>query len=249
MSVLLKLPLLAAVAWGVKVTLTSPQPPPSAKELYGQDDPLALLLPRTVKVIFMLNSSNVLTLVQALTYSGVAIEALIILATKYSNLPFRTTILSLTPSQTSASRIAVSWPFMAGVITTIIGALFRRSCYRALGRLFTFEVSIRKDHKLVTTGPYAIVRHPSYISAVLALDGALFCLTGPGSWIYECIGFPTSLFSNPVVVLCWIASGIVGTRVLYSRVVKEDRMLREKFGKEWDEWAARVPYRLIPGLL
>jgi len=52
MSVLLKLPLLAAIAWSVRVTLTSPQPPPSAKELYGAAD-LALLLPRAVKVLLV----------------------------------------------------------------------------------------------------------------------------------------------------------------------------------------------------
>ena len=178
-----------------------------------------------------------------------AIEALTILASEYTNVPFSATILSLSGWQTSAREIAISWPFMAGLVATVVGALFRRACYRALGRLFTFEVSIRKGHKLVTTGPYAIVRHPSYISAVLALDGALLCLTCRGSWIYECVGIPAGLFGNPIVILSWIVSGVVGTLVLVSRVAKEDRMLRETFGEEWDEWATRVPYRLIPGLL
>jgi len=31
--------------------------------------------------------------------------------------------------------------------------------------LFTYELSILKDHKLVTTGLYKLVRHPSYLGA------------------------------------------------------------------------------------
>ncbi|CAF4350854.1 unnamed protein product, partial [Rotaria sordida] len=31
-----------------------------------------------------------------------------------------------------------------------------------LGAFFTFELTIRSTHKLIKTGPYAYVRHPSY---------------------------------------------------------------------------------------
>ncbi|OAX34700.1 ICMT-domain-containing protein, partial [Rhizopogon vinicolor AM-OR11-026] len=51
---------------------------------------------------------------------------------------------------------------IAGCCMCVIGAAVRSHCYRTLGRLFTFELSIRQDHKLVTSGPYSIVRHPSY---------------------------------------------------------------------------------------
>ena len=48
-----------------------------------------------------------------------------------------------------------------------VGGLIRYKCYRTLGSMFTFEMSIRKDHILVTSGPYAIVRHPSYTGIIL----------------------------------------------------------------------------------
>ncbi|KAG2126910.1 hypothetical protein DEU56DRAFT_959007, partial [Suillus clintonianus] len=52
-------------------------------------------------------------------------------------------------------------------------------CFRTLGRFFTFELGVRKGHKLVTTGPYAVVRHQSYAGAALLSIG-LFILHG--SW-------------------------------------------------------------------
>jgi len=32
------------------------------------------------------------------------------------------------------------------------------------------------------------------------------------------------------------------------RTIVEDAMLKKEFGKEWDEWAGRVKYRMIPGV-
>ena len=44
-----------------------------------------------------------------------------------------------------------------------------------LGSLFTFVVGIRKGHKLVQSGPYAVLRHPSYTGLAVGLVGiALF---------------------------------------------------------------------------
>jgi len=39
--------------------------------------------------------------------------------------------------------------------------------------MFTFEMSIRKEHILVTSGPYGVVRHPGYTGALLAIGGML----------------------------------------------------------------------------
>jgi len=33
---------------------------------------------------------------------------------------------------------------------------------------------------------------------------------------------------------------------LLARMSKEDNALRREFGKKWEEWAERVPYKLIP---
>ncbi|KAL4077844.1 hypothetical protein J3A83DRAFT_1678213 [Scleroderma citrinum] len=47
-----------------------------------------------------------------------------------------------------------------GCCLIAIGSLLRPFCYRVLGRL---ELSIRNEHKLIKSGPYAIVQHPSYL--------------------------------------------------------------------------------------
>jgi protein-S-isoprenylcysteine O-methyltransferase Ste14 len=45
-----------------------------------------------------------------------------------------------------------------------------------LGRFFTVDVAIAADHKVVDTGPYRWVRHPSYTGALLAFLGFGLCL-------------------------------------------------------------------------
>jgi protein-S-isoprenylcysteine O-methyltransferase Ste14 len=34
----------------------------------------------------------------------------------------------------------------------------------------------------------------------------------------------------------------------WRRVPEEDAMMRKQFGQEWERWAARVPYKSIPGV-
>ena len=41
------------------------------------------------------------------------------------------------------------------------GSLLRLWCFKCLKEYFTFNVTIKKDHKLITTGPYSLLIHPS----------------------------------------------------------------------------------------
>jgi protein-S-isoprenylcysteine O-methyltransferase Ste14 len=116
------------------------------------------------------------------------------------------------------------------------------SCYNLLGRLFTFELSIRKDHKLITTGPYSIVRHPSYTGAILSVAGIAICHTGEGSWVKECTSNGQLL---QVLAWIWVLSGVL---VILMRMRKEDDMLKKEFGKDWDAWRKAVPCKIFPGV-
>lgn len=49
--------------------------------------------------------------------------------------------------------------------------MYLAGCYCELGNLFTFEVSIRNDHKLIQSGPYHTVRHPGYLGVLLSVAG------------------------------------------------------------------------------
>ncbi|CAF1468497.1 unnamed protein product [Rotaria magnacalcarata] len=58
-----------------------------------------------------------------------------------------------------------------GYMLMIIGGLGRIWCYKTLGVFFTFELAIRSSHKLIKTGPYSYVRHPSYTFACILTIG------------------------------------------------------------------------------
>ena len=79
----------------------------------------------------------------------------------------------------SADRIQPTSLFFVGAFMVTLGGYIRYSCFQALGRLFTFEMSIRDKHELITNGPYSVVRHPSYTGALLTLIGTVFWHNSP----------------------------------------------------------------------
>jgi len=60
---------------------------------------------------------------------------------------------------------------IAGVVLFVAGLLLRWWAIITLGRFFTVDVTIEKDHELVERGPFGVVRHPSYTGVLLALVG------------------------------------------------------------------------------
>lgn len=154
--------------------------------------------------------------------------------------------------------------FFIGTFMSAFGGYIRWSCYRTLGRFFTFEMSIRDDHKLVTNGPYAWVRHPGYTGVLLAFVGQAIWLgttvwlswedknipdTDPrrqGSYIRQCGVFNSYIGKGAALILTSVSVTILSG--LLARMSKEDEALRKKFGKQWDEWSQRVPCKLIPWL-
>ncbi len=73
---------------------------------------------------------------------------------------------------------ALSWE-VVGAMLLLMGLLLRIWSIRVLGKFFTTTVKQVDDHQLVTTGPYARVRHPSYLGAYLAFVGNAVFL---GAW-------------------------------------------------------------------
>jgi len=74
--------------------------------------------------------------------------------------------------------------------------------------------------QLVDTGIYAIVRHPQYIGGIYALFLTTF------------LWYPHWLFG---------VLGVIGTTVIYLSCREEDKLLVEKFGNDYTEYAKRVP--------
>jgi protein-S-isoprenylcysteine O-methyltransferase Ste14 len=88
-----------------------------------------------------------------------------------------------------------------------------------LGRQFRVQAGLYDDHALVTTGPYAVVRHPIYASLLAMLVVTLLALT-PWQWA-------------PVALALYVA----GTEI---RVRAEDGLLESRFGEEFRRYQKRV---------
>jgi hypothetical protein len=54
------------------------------------------------------------------------------------------------------------WPFWLGAVVTIAGLLFAIWAREHLGSNWSRSVTIKQGHELITSGPYAVVRHPIY---------------------------------------------------------------------------------------
>lgn len=105
--------------------------------------------------------------------------------------------------------------FVVGLLLIVVGSLLRRYCFRALGEYFTGDVRARPDQPVISSGPYRLVRHPSYTAGMMMFIGIGLAL---GSW--------------PSFALLTIA-----TIATYSyRVAVEERALLEAIGEPYGSY-------------
>lgn len=125
------------------------------------------------------------------------------------------------------------------------GGFLRLLCYRTLGKFFTYEITIRSNHKIVDVGPYAIVRHPSYTGLFMMFFGSGFLMFGSPSPITIC-GWAASFGFVKVFMGIWTLWAVIFSCWILNRVHVEEGNLSRHFGKAWDDYIRRVPYRYIP---
>jgi protein-S-isoprenylcysteine O-methyltransferase Ste14 len=111
------------------------------------------------------------------------------------------------------------------LIGAIGGAWLFHAAVRGLGAHWSLVARVSARHRLVTTGPYAIVRHPIYLATLLHLLATSIACGGPA------------------LVLATMSLGALGTVL---RVRAEDELLRETFGRRWEAYSSAVP-ALLPG--
>ncbi|KAI0750010.1 hypothetical protein C8Q80DRAFT_1100382 [Daedaleopsis nitida] len=148
-----------------------------------------------------------------------------------------------THSPSFDSLAALSPRFAIGVSFVVAGTLLRLMAYHALGPLFTFEVVIKHDHRLITTGPYGIIRHPSYTGLAMLLLGTHLIHFGAAGYVTQCRIEHTPLF---VFVNIWRVGSVFTVLSLYRRCRVEDAQLHEQFGTGWEAYRDTVQYCLIP---
>ncbi|HLX97503.1 MAG TPA: isoprenylcysteine carboxylmethyltransferase family protein [Roseiarcus sp.] len=115
---------------------------------------------------------------------------------------------------------AVRW---IGVLLYTAGGVLRLAPVFVLGRRFSGLVAIQPEHRLVTSGLYGVIRHPSYLG--------LFVLT---------LGWGLAFRSGVGVIIA-----VLMLVVVLARIEAEERLLSETFGAEYDAYRART-WRLAP---
>ena len=63
------------------------------------------------------------------------------------------------------------WIAALGAALTVAGVAFAIWARRHIGRNWSGQVTIRQEHELIRSGPYAHIRHPIYTGILLALTG------------------------------------------------------------------------------
>jgi protein-S-isoprenylcysteine O-methyltransferase len=113
---------------------------------------------------------------------------------------------------------------IAGLVVLGIGIAVRSTAVAQLGRFHTPNVAIREDHQLKVTGLYRLVRHPSYLGALIAYLGFSLAL---GNWL------------SVAVIM-----GAMSALYLY-RIHEEDAAMLAAFGDAYRAYCVRTR-RLIP---
>jgi protein-S-isoprenylcysteine O-methyltransferase Ste14 len=116
------------------------------------------------------------------------------------------------------------WPFWLGAAVTVGGLLFAVWAREHLGRNWSSSVTIKQDHELIVTGPYAALRHPIY-------TGILAGFLGTACAISQVRGFV-------VFVLVFLG--------FWAKLRMEEQWMGSQFGETYTKYvhrtAALVPY-------
>ncbi len=115
---------------------------------------------------------------------------------------------------------------VVGLCGMVSGLVLRTWAIRTLGRAFTSTVQVQQGQILITSGPYHLVRHPSYLGAYITFLG---CAVFLQSWIG-----------------LLVAAASMGIAYLI-RIPVEEHALAAHFGTAWQLYCRRT-WRMLPGL-
>ena len=135
----------------------------------------------------------------------------------------------LLASKDPATAITSARPFLfwLGILLIYAGIALRLYAIHVLGAFFTTVVAVAPEQTVIETGPYRLIRHPSYTGFLITLLGFGLCLT---NWL-----------SLLVIMAC----ALIGFSY---RIRVEEQVLQEQLGQRYQEYM-RHTKRLIPFVL
>jgi len=113
--------------------------------------------------------------------------------------------------------------YYVGAVLTLIGVVFAIWARFHIGRNWSGVITVKQDHALIRSGPYALVRHPIYSGLTLAVIGSAIARGD-------------------------IAAGLAIVAILYAvlrRVQIEESWMSETFGSAYADYKATTP-ALVP---
>jgi len=115
--------------------------------------------------------------------------------------------------------INMIFSIILGIIIFLMGTLV----------YFKWEIFWQETYKgqLITNGIFQYIRHPHYTSLLV-------------------IGFGLSLFFYSMAALL---IAIIAVPIMIWSIVDEEKFLIKQYGKEYEEYMKKVPWRLIPKIL
>jgi protein-S-isoprenylcysteine O-methyltransferase Ste14 len=117
-----------------------------------------------------------------------------------------------------------SWSALAGAVLTVSGTVLRVWSMKTLGQYFTRVVHASPHQKVIKTGPYRLIRHPSYTGAGLAALGVALSMGSAGA---------VALIGGAFAIgVSW-------------RIYVEERALVQTIGEPYREYMKRTK-RFIP---
>lgn len=232
-----------------QLACTPPNPTPAKGRYHTEELYILQIAPLIFKVnLNMIDVSTdtefAIQCHQLITWGCAAFEVLYYLRATIpfaSSIPIASSLVCLS----SQNSVRLTPFFVIGVLAVILGTYIRLDCFRTLGQMFTFDLTIHPEHKLVTSRFYAYVRHPAYTGSLLLVFGLAFSHLTRGSWMTECGPLRTPGSAVVVWALWWLWTLCVGI----SRADAEDRQMQKLFKDEWNSYAASVQWWFLPGLI
>jgi len=109
-----------------------------------------------------------------------------------------------------------------GLVVYIAFSWFQIWAYKILGESYSQDILILKDHKLVTSGPFKLIRHPQYLSQIL-MD----------------IGGGIATLSYIVIIIA-----LIEVPFLIMRALLEEKILEKHFKENFSEYKSKSSFML-----